>query len=134
MEPLKITKEDKKQLKLLKIKQYQSPDLMSKEDLILIQKLEAIKYASHIQPLHTPSSAQITPLSTGSSLGDSDASAYALLVGDHKYFKGKFSVLKLSHYDKEMEINHQHFLQAAEYRAPFVVFIRYFLVFIFAEF
>ncbi len=126
-----MTKEDKKQLKMLKIKQYQSPDLMSKEDLIVIQKLEAMKYASHIQALHTPSSAQITPLSTGSSLGDSDSTAYALLVGDHKYFKGKFSMVKLSHYDKEMERNWQHFFQAAEYKAPFVNFIRYFVVFIF---
>ncbi len=120
-----MTKEDKVQLKNLKIKQYQNPDLMTEEDVTAIKKFEQKKYAARSQTiLYTPTSVSKTPSSGVSSLGESTSSAYAVLVGDHKFHKQTFSTRKLADYDKEMESNHQHFFQAANYKAPYLIFIR----------
>jgi hypothetical protein len=123
MEDYVLTKENLKQLKVLKKKQYQYPELLSKEETVLISKLERMKYSKVSSTDGTPAQAK-TPTSDCTT-SDSNKSQYALLVDENRLWRQAFSSRKLSDYDKEMEKNIEHFKAAATFCAAFLIFIRY---------
>jgi len=123
MEDYVLTKENLKQLKVLKKKQYQYPELLSKEETVLISKFERMKYLKVSSTDVTPVQAK-TPTSDCTT-SDSNKSQYATLVDENRLWRQAFSTRKLSDYDKEMEKNMEHFKSAATFNADFLIFVRY---------
>lgn len=127
-----LTKENLRQLKALKLKQYQTPDLLTTEDEVSIRTLEAMKFSRGSIPDSvnsfsgsiTPSPSEKTTSSSSSSTSDSAKSSYAQLVDDNRLWKRSYSSKKLSDYDKEMESIFDHFTAAASHTATFILFIR----------
>jgi hypothetical protein len=124
MDEFVLTKENLKELRTLKLKQYRSPQLLSSEDENTIRKLEGMKYSGNLVDV-TPSHQPKTPTSDCTS-SDSSKSQYAVLVGENRQWRQSYSTLKLSDYDKEMESNSEHFEAAANHNASFLLFVRYF--------
>ena len=125
-----MTKEKLKLLKALKLKQYRNPSFITKEEEELIKTLERIKYTgiSVLQSGNsvTPSPSHKTASSSGSGTSSvgSNKSNYSVLVQENRLWKHSYASRKLSDYDVEMENNLEHFMTAATFRAPFLLFIR----------
>ncbi len=121
-----MTKENIRKLKKLKLKQYQSPQLLTVEDKLSIEALEKLKYSRNIV---APSGSSATPSPTGGTSSDSGTSGgsarsnYSVLVAENRLWKDSYSSKKLSDYDDEMDKNLDHFRAAASFRAPFLLFI-----------
>jgi hypothetical protein len=126
MDQFVLTKENLKELKTLKLKQYQTPQLLSSEDEATIKKFEHMKYSGGRSIDVTPSQSK-TP--TSDTTTDSTKSQYAVLVEENRQWRNSFSKLKLSDYDKEMEKNSDHFNAAANHNAPFLLFVRFLFLF-----
>jgi hypothetical protein len=125
MDEYVLTKENLKELKALKLKQYQDSNLLSSEEEALIQKYERMKYSVRRHAVEvTPSQAK-TPTSDCTTNDSSHQSQYVALVNENRQWRQSFASLKLSDYDKEMEKNLDHFNAAASHNADFLFFVRY---------
>jgi hypothetical protein len=122
MDQFVLTKENLKELKFLKLKQYQTPQLLSSEDEATIKRFEHMKYSGGRSIDVSPSQSK-TP--TSDTTTDSTKSQYAVLVDENRQWRKSFAKLKLSDYDKEMEKNSEHFNAAANHNAAFLLFIRF---------
>ncbi len=121
-----LTKQNSKELKALKLRQYQSPDSLSFDDEERIKTLERMKFSRSQTSSVTPSPTERTPTSDSVTSSTSIRSNYGALVDENRLWKQEYSSVKLSDYDKEMENCLEHFKSAAVYTAPFLLFIRHF--------
>jgi hypothetical protein len=115
-----------KELKDLKVRQYQNPELLSSSDEDRIKTLERMKFSQGRTPSVTPSPTVRTPTSDSTSSSTSVKSSYAALVDENRLWKKEYVTIKLSDYDKEMENCLEHFKSSATYTAAFLLFIRHF--------
>ncbi len=131
MDEYVLTKQNRKELKNLKLRQYQGAGFLSSTDEERMKTLERMKFSQgQTSTTVTPSPSARTPTSDSTS-SSSVKSNYAALVDENRLWKQEFSSVKLSDYDKDMENCADLFYYAATYNAAFLLFIRHFYLFIY---
>jgi hypothetical protein len=129
---------DEAELEQLYRKKYGGLLKLTEEDIATIQKLELRKFGNTGYAVLTPvrqqdrltmssSSASSTSssISSGGSLLTKASTGFAKVLGENRMFKNKFAETRILDVEEEIFAMNKEFHSAAEYHAPFLLFMKY---------